>query len=521
MVNSVPLLFGAAFFGVPAQIDILSAHFFKAANTLCQAQAMPFEYNRGYLPAQYLCYLSIASRAIEPLQNHDFFLGPARTYSRSFCRWLAGNAGSTTNFLHINILIGRKVLLAYSVPDCISIFFETIYFFGKRGHFPDVCFTAIGTIGPWISPASNYRMKDKDSRPVRIWAGGKNRKFRSLVLEWYEKNRRGLPWRGEPIPYYVWISEVMLQQTQVKTVVPYFNRFIRRFPDIAALAAAPEEEVVALWSGLGYYHRARNIHRAARIIFRDLGGKFPDSLDGIRQLPGIGRYSAAAIYSIAFNQPQAVVDGNVRRIITRLHAIAGNSQEEFFWHQMQAWQSEERPSDFTQAVMELGALVCKPGVPLCSKCPVQSLCRSYAKGIQDCVPAPRPKRALEQIDLVILVLESRGRVYLKKKQKADFVPGQWSLPTESLAFKSTRPEERAKALAHDILGVPIQVEEKKMVRHSITHRRIQAHVYYGDIGEYQFVHPSGGNFCLAGASRCERMITSSLYKKALRSAMHH
>jgi A/G-specific adenine glycosylase len=362
-------------------------------------------------------------------------------------------------------------------------------------------------------------MNGLDFKVIRIWGEKKNREFQDLVLDWYRQNQRRLPWRRQPTPYRVWISEVMLQQTQVKTVVPYFHRFLRCFPDIATLAAASEEEVMALWAGLGYYSRARNLHRAAMIMAREFGGDFPCTLEEIEGLPGIGRYTAAAIHSIAFNCPQPVVDGNVRRVITRLHAITTKVPEDYFWRQAQAWQHNKYSSDFAQAVMELGALVCKPAAPLCSACPAQSLCRSYAGGIQFCVPAPRLKRVLENVDLVVVVLEWRGKLILLKKRAINYVPGEWSLPTKILSTKNIKPEKAAKALAQTILGISIPLVEKVAVRHSITHHRIRARVFYADVGEYQIKLPAYGNICLAEKSGSGRLITSSLYKKALCSAL--
>jgi A/G-specific adenine glycosylase len=357
------------------------------------------------------------------------------------------------------------------------------------------------------------------SRPAHIWGKKKNREFQTLILDWYEQKRRSLPWRTQPTPYRVWISEIMLQQTQVKTVVPYFERFMRRFPDIAALASASEEEVMTLWSGLGYYNRARNLHRTALIIMREFDGRFPATPQEIEGLPGVGRYTAAAIQSIAFNRPQAVVDGNIRRVITRLHAAITNEPEDFFWRQAWAWKHDARPSDFTQGVMELGALVCKPAAPLCSACPVRSLCESYARGTQFCLPVPRHKRASERIDLVVLVLKSQDKVLLTKERAAEYVPGEWSLPTKIMSARKTDPANSAVSFAKKVLGRSVPLEEKMMVRHSITHRRIYAHVFYADVGKYRTKHPARGNICLTKISRSDRLITSSLYRKALISAL--
>jgi A/G-specific adenine glycosylase len=353
---------------------------------------------------------------------------------------------------------------------------------------------------------------------THVWSKRKTRIFQGLLLGWYERNRRDLPWRNQPTPYRVWIAEVMLQQTQVKVVLPYFNSFMRRFPNITRLASASEDEVMALWAGLGYYGRARNICRVARIVVQQYAEIFPDSLETIAKLPGIGRYTAAAIHSIAFNQPQPIVDGNVRRVISRLLAITAIPPETFFWQQAKAWLAEKRPSDFNQAVMELGALICKPAIPRCPVCPVRLLCRAHHMGIQHSIPEPRPKRALENVNLVVLVLESEGKVLLTKKQAVEYVPGEWSLPTQILTGEMA-PEIAAQKFVRSILGKSILTAERMLVRHSITRRRIQAHVFHADVKEYRIKQPAHGKIFFADASRRRQLITSSLYKKALRSAL--
>jgi len=253
------------------------------------------------------------------------------------------------------------------------------------------------------------------------------RKLRQNLLRWYRRYRRPLPWRDTPTPYRVWISEIMLQQTQAKTAIPYYSRFLERFPDVESLAGALEHDVMELWSGLGYYSRARNLHRAAKLIIEKYG-EFPRDFPEILALPGIGRYTAGAICSLAFNQAQPVVDGNVRRVITRLEGIRSGAREAFFWDRMSAWIPEKQPSDFNQAVMELGAMVCVPSHPLCSRCPVEGLCEARRLGIQEAIPAVRTRRAAQQTPVVLLILEAKNRILLTSLQKLAIVPGQWGLP---------------------------------------------------------------------------------------------
>jgi len=203
------------------------------------------------------------------------------------------------------------------------------------------------------------------ARIYQIWRREKTRKFQERILSWHRRHGRSLPWRRRPTPYRVWVSEAMLQQTQVQTVLPYYRRFLRRFPGIKALAAASEAEVTALWAGLGYYSRARNLHRAAGKIVAEHRGKFPDSKDSLLELPGVGRYIAGAVLSIVYGKAEPVVDGNVRRVIGRLHGLPDKAPDSFYWRQAAAWIPAGKASDFNQAVMELGALVCTPAKPLC------------------------------------------------------------------------------------------------------------------------------------------------------------
>jgi A/G-specific adenine glycosylase len=268
----------------------------------------------------------------------------------------------------------------------------------------------------------------------------------------------------------------MLQQTQVRTVVPYFERFVGRFPTIAALAAAPIEEVLEAWAGLGYYSRARNLHRAATTIMARHAGGVPRELEDLLGLPGIGRYTAGAIRSIAFNLPEPIVDGNVKRVITRLHGIEEKIAQTFHWEQATAWTDRRHPSDFNQAVMELGALVCTPVNPLCDSCPVATLCEARRKGIQNAVPRARKLALRAIVRLAILVLESEDRV-LVVRQPLTFVPGTWGLPSVVLG-EDEDPESAASKCARTALGRPVRLLATGTVSHAITYRSITALVYH-------------------------------------------
>ena len=252
--------------------------------------------------------------------------------------------------------------------------------------------------------------------------GSQTRRWRQRLLAWYDHNRRDLPWRRDRDPYRVWLSEIMLQQTRVAAVLEHYHRFLRSFPTVQKLASARESSVLAAWSGLGYYRRARMMHAAAKAIVKQHGGKFPGGIAELRALPGIGRYTAAAIASIVFNAPAAVVDGNVERVLGRVFGteLAG----ETLWQAADALLSRRRPGDFNQAMMELGALVCLPRQPQCSICPVISLCAT--RGALD---APR-KAAPQRRRNICYALDHRdGSIFLVQRPKnASLMPGMWELP---------------------------------------------------------------------------------------------
>src|SRR3984885_378655 len=240
------------------------------------------------------------------------------------------------------------------------------------------------------------------------------REFRKLLLGWFRTFQRDLPWRQNKDPYRIWLSEIMLQQTRVAAVIPYYETFLERFPTIRALAEAPEQEVLRLWSGLGYYSRARNLQRAARQIVATHGGEFPRTAEEALALPGIGSYTAAAILSIAFGAKHAVLDGNVARVLARLDAIEGDLREKGRWRSLQKAADKlldpKSPSDWNEAMMELGAMVCTPRAPQCLLCPVAEFCRARRRGLTDVIPERRKKRETVEVTLAAAVLlDGNGR----------------------------------------------------------------------------------------------------------------
>jgi len=296
----------------------------------------------------------------------------------------------------------------------------------------------------------------------RVVGAAKVRLLRADLLRWYRKNRRDLPWRKTTDPYRIWISETMLQQTRVSVVVPYYEKFTARFPDAVSLASASVDEVLACWAGLGYYRRARLLKRAAEKVARDYGGALPDAPAALADLPGIGRYTAGAILSIAFGRPAAVLDGNVFRVLSRFFALEGSwrrsADRTVFWTLAEALVPKRAPGDFNQALMELGALVCAPRDPNCPVCPLRARCEARRLGRVDRFPTPSPKRSAETVaGSRYVLLDHEGRVLLVKRPEGVRMEGLWDLP------ESAPPGARA--------------ERVGTVRHSVLHFRYLIDVF--------------------------------------------
>jgi A/G-specific adenine glycosylase len=244
--------------------------------------------------------------------------------------------------------------------------------------------------------------------------------FSERLLAWFDDHgRKDLPWQKNKTPYRVWVSEIMLQQTQVATVIGYYERFMQKFPDVIALADAPQDEVLHLWTGLGYYARARNLHKAAQQVRDDFAGKFPTSMEEVISLPGIGRSTAAAILSIAENQAQVILDGNVKRVLGRYFAVEGwpgnKKVEDGMWALAQSLAPQTRFADYTQAIMDLGATMCTRSKPKCETCPVMHECLAYAQGRQSEFPHKKPKKQIPTKQTIMLVPFYQGSVLLKKR----------------------------------------------------------------------------------------------------------
>jgi len=258
--------------------------------------------------------------------------------------------------------------------------------------------------------------------------------FATRLLAWFEEyGRRDLPWQADRSAYSVWVSEIMLQQTQVATVIPYFTRFIARFPTVEMLAAAPLDDVLALWAGLGYYARARNLHRAARVIVEDHEGQFPASLDGLMDLPGVGRSTAGAILALAMAGRAPILDGNVKRVLARYHAVEGwpghTKIQRQLWEHAEAHTPETAVAEYTQAIMDLGATVCTRTKPLCDACPVSGNCQANRQGLQERFPGRKSRAERRRRDVrLLLVRDPRSRILLEKRPARGIWGGLYSLP---------------------------------------------------------------------------------------------
>lgn len=295
-----------------------------------------------------------------------------------------------------------------------------------------------------------------------------NQKFSTLVLRWFDQHgRKHLPWQQNISAYRVWLSEIMLQQTQVTTVIPYFERFIERFPNVHALAAAPIDEVLHLWTGLGYYARARNLHRCAQTVVAQHAGEFPDSVEALSELSGIGRSTAGAIASIAFQKRAAILDGNVKRVLARYHAIDGwPGQTDILnqlWKIAEQLTPDNRCNDYTQAMMDMGAMLCTRSKPKCEQCPLRDGCIAYAQGNPADYPGKKPKKSLPEKTVQLLMLRNpAGDILLQQRPPQGIWGGLWSFPEIAI-------DRDPHTYAQDHVGTVISHEIWNSYRHTFSH----------------------------------------------------
>ncbi len=306
------------------------------------------------------------------------------------------------------------------------------------------------------------------------------------LLAWYETNARDLPWRSIMSPYRTWVSEVMLQQTQVDTVIPYFHRWMDRFPDIETLAQSSERDVLSLWEGLGYYSRARNLFQAAKIVMRDYKGHLPVSPVALQKLPGIGPYTAGAIASIAFGQDVAVVDGNIRRVFSRMFNIEEPARSTEGEKRIRALAEKHLPSGrasaYNQALMDLGASICTPKTPDCQNCPVKEHCQAFSLGIQEERPVKKPRKKTPHLTVTAAVISRDDQVLLAQRPKEGLLGGLWEFPGGTLEEGDEDLESCLKREIREELDVDIGVRRPfGKYQHAYTHFRITLHAFMCDL----------------------------------------
>jgi A/G-specific adenine glycosylase len=346
------------------------------------------------------------------------------------------------------------------------------------------------------------------------------------LLAWFDTHRRDLPWRRTRDPYAIWLSEVMLQQTRVETVIPYYARFLEAYPTVSALAEAPLDDVLRLWSGLGYYRRARMLHAAAKQVHDEYEGALPKSAAGLRKLHGVGAYTAGAVASIASDARAPLVDGNVVRVLARLFAIEedlrGGAPLARLWELAGELVPERRAGDWNQALMELGATVCVPKEPRCLLCPASALCAARARGIERSLPLLKPKAKPTAVRAVALVAQRKGALWLVRRALEGVFGGMWEPPlvaAEGVDLPESLP------LAAGAPGLPtaalVESEPCGRVRHVLSHRRFEIDVHRGVFrATHRKLDPPSGyvDAAFAGEGELDRFALTTLARKVLRKA---
>ena len=305
------------------------------------------------------------------------------------------------------------------------------------------------------------------------------RKIQTKLLRWFEKNGRDLPWRRTRDPYAIWVSEIMLQQTQVATVIPYYQRFLKSFPTVHRLAKSDLSRVLKIWEGLGYYSRARNLHRASKIILNHFKGKIPDHLTDLLNLPGIGKYTAGAILSIAYNKEAPILDGNVKRVLSRLFVVSKDPKktEGLLWKISESLIPKGRPNAFNQALMDLGSMICAPKDPLCHRCPLYRCCKAKASGNPQRYPSREVKKRIPHIEAISGVILRNGKVLLRQRPLKGLLGGLWEFPNWR-SEENGRLRSRLKDHIKKELGMDVEVRKSfGTLKQAFTHFKLTLHVF--------------------------------------------
>lgn len=306
--------------------------------------------------------------------------------------------------------------------------------------------------------------------------------FAGPLIKWYEQNARSLPWRDYPTPYRVWVSEIMLQQTRVETVIPYFERWMQRFPTVETLASASEQEVLKVWEGLGYYSRARNLHRAARVVMAEHGGELPSEAAALERLPGIGRYTAGAIASIAFGKDAPALDGNIRRVLARVFNVTLSARspegERLLWDLAREHIPTGRAGDYNQAIMDLGSAICTPRAPACLICPIAAHCLARALGVQEQRPVMEEKRPVPHVTVTAAIIHRDGHILIARRPSSGLLGGMWEFPGGKVETGEALPDALRREIQEE-LGVNVRVEKPFGVYfHAYTHFKVTLHAFH-------------------------------------------
>ena len=314
-----------------------------------------------------------------------------------------------------------------------------------------------------------------------MWQGWEVETWDRSLREWYQRHGRDLPWRKTTDPYSIWVSEIMLQQTQVKTVIPYYYRWLERFPDIPTLANSPLQSVLKQWEGLGYYARARNLHRAAQKVVEDYQGVFPDRFSDVLSLPGIGRTTAGGILSAAFNQPISILDGNVKRVLARLVGLKTPPKKAInqLWELSDRLLDRDHPREYNQALMDLGATICTPKQPSCLLCPWRDFCYAFQSNLQTQIPMREPSTPLPHKQIGVAVIwNDQGEVLIDRRLEEGLLGGLWEFPGGKIEANETIPDCIKREIKEE-LGISIEVEDHLItLNHAYTHFRVTLNVYH-------------------------------------------
>jgi A/G-specific adenine glycosylase len=350
--------------------------------------------------------------------------------------------------------------------------------------------------------------------------------LRRNLLAWYRANRRDFPWRRGRDPYRIWLAEIMLQQTRIAAVLPYYQLFLARFPTVRALARARESEVLKSWAGLGYYSRARNLHRAAKQIVAEHNAQFPSTINGALALPGIGHYTAAAILSIAYDVPLAALDGNVARVLARLFAIRGDVRAPQKWKRLAATAQQllapQSPGDWNQAVMELGETICTPRTPQCSRCPISRHCKAHALGIAHKLPAVRRKRETERMRIAAAIfVDPLGRTLLTKTPGAHdtaLFSCLWQFPATALSSKNGGAASELSSYLHTTLNfTALSLAPLPPASHTVTYRQLALLPFLARVNSLPKLPPS--DFRIVSLKNLASIPVSSATRKIARAAL--